>query len=142
MSQRRTVLLVEDNRAEARLIQESLRDEHINLSLHHVLDGEQALDFLHRRGAHIGAPRPELVLLDLNVPKRSGRDVLCEIKRTPGLCAIPVVVLTTSDRDEDVSWCYAHHCNAYISKPLGFRELGAVLRKLMAFWFEATTLLR
>jgi two-component system, chemotaxis family, response regulator Rcp1 len=117
MYRRFRVLLVEDNPADVRLLQEAFNDSPEPYELHTVIDGEAAMDFVHRRNEHADKPRPDLVLLDINLPKRNGHDVLQEMKQTPGLVRIPVLMLTSSDSVMDVVKAYDHHANAYIANP-------------------------
>ena len=108
--------------------------------LHLAMDGEEAMDFFYRRGRFDDAPVPDLVLLDLNLPKKDGREVLAEIKADPNLCRIPVIVLTTSAAEHDVLGAYDKHVNAYIRKPVGFAALLEVFRTIEAFWIDAALL--
>lgn len=128
------VLLVDDNRPDARLIQEILRQGRVPKNVRAVDGGDDALAFLRRTGPYVGAPRPSLVVLDLNLPGRDGRDVLREIKNDPGLRSIPVVVLTTSSAPTDVQHAYDLHANAYIVKPLGLDAFTDVIRAVEEFW--------
>jgi chemotaxis family two-component system response regulator Rcp1 len=134
------ILLVEDNPADVRLAQEALKRGRIAHHLSVVSDGEAALDFLHARGAYTDAPRPSLILLDLNLPKRDGREVLEEIKSDPGLRRIPVVVLTTSDHERDVFNAYDNHANALIHKPLDYEQFVKVVGMIEEFWLETVRL--
>jgi two-component system response regulator len=134
------ILLVEDNPADVRLAQEALKRGRIAHHLSVVSDGEAALDFLHAEGPYAGAPRPNLILLDLNLPKRDGREVLEIIKADPALRRIPVVVLTTSDREGDVFNAYDNHANALIHKPLEFEQFVKVVGMIEAFWLETVRL--
>jgi CheY-like chemotaxis protein len=140
------VLLVEDNPADVRLTQEALRDAHFAGTLHVARDGVEAVDYL-RLGAHDAgediaagvaaaarAERPDLVLLDLNLPRKNGREVLREIKQDEHLCSIPVVVLTTSTAPGDVAACYELHANAYVTKPGDFDEFEATVVRIGEFW--------
>lgn len=129
------LLLVEDNPGDARLAREALRDGAIVSEMHHVADGDEALDFLYRRGRFDRAARPDLVLLDLNLPGRDGRDVLATIKNDPALRAIPVVVLTTSQSDQEIERCYALQANCYIAKPADFDRFVEAVRAIAHFWF-------
>jgi CheY-like chemotaxis protein len=134
------VLLVEDNPADALITKEGLISADLLSELDTVSDGVEAMDFLHRRGKHANARRPNLVLLDLNMPRKSGHEVLAEMKNDDGLKNIPVVVLTTSRSIEDVSRAYDHYANCFISKPLDFDEFTAAMRTLRSFWFSVATL--
>jgi chemotaxis family two-component system response regulator Rcp1 len=129
------ILLVEDNRADALLIQEALRQVAEAHVVDVVTDGEQAL--AHLRG---GGARPDLVLLDLNLPRKDGREVLADIKADPELQAIPVIVLTTSSAPDDVAFAYCHHANCYVRKPLGMDALLAAATSIRDFWLRTATL--
>jgi two-component system, chemotaxis family, response regulator Rcp1 len=111
------ILLVEDNPGDARLAQEAFRQSNAPVSLHIVSDGEDAMSFLRREGVHVHVPRPHLILLDLNLPKLSGRESLAQIKGDNRFKSIPTVILTTSDAEEDVSYCYENYANCYVRKP-------------------------
>lgn len=134
------ILLVEDNPGDLRLAQEGLRQSRVNSHLSVARDGEEALEFLRRRGAHAGAPRPRLVLLDLNLPKRSGFEVLAEVKADRDLRRIPVVVLSSSDSDEDVERAYELHAACYISKPADFDQFASIVERIHDFWLSAVRL--
>jgi CheY-like chemotaxis protein len=134
------ILLVEDNAADVRLTQEALRDAKIANRLSVVGDGVAALDYLHRRGSHAGATRPDLILLDLNLPRKDGREVLAEIKAHPELRRIPVVVLTTSRDEEDVLRSYDLHANCYVTKPVGLEQFLQVVRAIDDFWLAVVRL--
>ena len=140
MSSKIHVLLVDDNPAEAMITREGLISAEILSTMDMVSDGVEAMDFLHRRGRHAGARRPDLVLLDLNMPRKGGLDVLAEMKADESLKNIPVVVLTTSKSREDVSRAYALHANCFISKPMDFEEFTAAMRTIRSFWFSVVTL--
>jgi CheY-like chemotaxis protein len=129
------ILLVEDNPGDVMLVEETLDDSRIRNRLHVVSDGEQAMEFVRRQGNHADAPRPDLILLDLNLPRKSGREVLREIKSDPDLKSIPVVVLTSSKSEEDVIKSYELHANAYISKPFDFQQFVKVMHAIEDFWF-------
>jgi two-component system, chemotaxis family, response regulator Rcp1 len=134
------ILLVEDNPGDVRLAQEALRDAKMANNLNVVTDGVEALAFLRREGKHAGARRPDLMLLDLNLPKKDGREVLAEVKEDPDLRTIPVVVLTTSDADTDVIRSYELHANAYVRKPVDFDAFIEVVRTIEDFWFTVVRL--
>lgn len=134
------ILLVEDNPGDARLAQEALRDSKIHNSLHWVSDGVEAMEFLRRQGKHAQAPRPDLILLDLNLPKKDGREVLAEIKADQGLMTIPVVILTVSEAEEDVLKTYHLHANCYITKPLDLEQFLKVVRSIEEFWLTIVRL--
>jgi chemotaxis family two-component system response regulator Rcp1 len=134
------ILLVEDNPGDVRLTREALREGKLNHSLHVARDGVAALAYLHREGEHTEAPRPDLVLLDLNIPKKDGRQVLKEIKVDAELSRIPVVVLTTSQAEEDVVRTYDLHANCYINKPVDFDQFMRVIQAIEDFWFSIVRL--
>lgn len=134
------ILLVEDNPGDVRLTLEALKDAKIWNRLHVVEDGVAALDFLYQREPHVQAPRPDLILLDLNLPKKNGREVLAEIKSDVKLQTIPVVILTTSQAEEDVFRAYALHANCYISKPVDFAQFTNIVRTIEEFWLTIVTL--
>ncbi len=127
------VLLVEDDPGDVLMTREAFED-HLAHTLHVVSDGEQALAFLRQQGEYADAPRPDLVLLDLNLPRKDGREVLSEMKADPSLRLIPVVVLTTSEAEEDVLRSYQLHANAYVSKPVDFDRFVSVVRRIDDFF--------
>jgi CheY-like chemotaxis protein len=128
------ILLVEDNPGDVRLTREALVDGKVWNNLHHAADGVEALDFLRQRGKFAGAPRPDMILLDLNLPKKGGREVLADIKADPMLQSIPVVVLTTSKAEEDVLQSYGLHANCYIVKPIDLDQFIRVVQSIKSFW--------
>lgn len=134
------ILMVEDNEGDARLATEAMRDSRIRNSLHHVWDGEQAMAFLRREGAHQRAPRPDLILLDLNLPRKDGREVLAEIKADEDLKRIPVIILTVSGAEEDIFKSYNLHANCYITKPIDFEAFLKVARSIEDFWLVVVKL--
>jgi CheY-like chemotaxis protein len=134
------ILLVEDNLGDARLTREALKEGKVYSNLHWVKDGVEALDFLHHRGKYRDAPRPDIILLDLNLPKKDGREVLQEIKADHVLKRIPVVVLTTSKAEEDVVKTYALHANCYVTKPVDLEQFMKVVRSIDNFWLTVVTL--
>jgi CheY-like chemotaxis protein len=134
------ILLVEDNAGDVRLVREALLEGKLLHRLHSVQDGEQAMLFLRRSAAYAEAPRPDLILLDLNLPRRSGREVLAEIKSDAGLRRIPVAVLTSSSADEDVARSYDLHANCYVTKPVDFTQFARVVQAVDEFWFTVATL--
>jgi len=134
------ILLVEDNPGDVRLAQEALRESKVRNKLYVVEDGVEAMAFLRREGKYDTAPRPDLILLDLNLPRKSGREVLSEIKTDEALMRIPVVVLTVSRAEEDVIRCYSHHANCYITKPLDFNQFMEVTRSIEEFWLTIVKL--
>ena len=134
------ILLVEDNPGDVRLTKEALKDGEIANTLHVVNDGVEALDFLYQRGEYEDAPRPDVVLLDLNLPRKNGDEVLEEINDDPELAKIPVIILTSSQAQEDVVKTYELHANAYLRKPVdpdGFIE---TVRSFQSFWLEVIQL--
>ncbi|WP_214109037.1 response regulator [Acrocarpospora catenulata] len=134
------VLLVEDDPGDVLLTQEAFEHNKVRNKLHVVNDGEQALEFLRREGDYAGVPRPDLILLDLNLPRKDGREVLEEIKDDPELRAIPVVVLTTSEAEEDILRSYRLHANAYVSKPVDFDQFIRVVRQIDDFFVTVVKL--
>ena len=136
------ILLVEDNPGDVRLTREVLKEAEIPSRLFVCGDGEEALDFLHSRGKFSAAVQPDLVLLDLNLPRRDGREVLAEIKANLGLRAIPVVVLTTSAADEDVTRSYNLHANCYVTKPVELEHFLQVMHLIGDFWLKTVKLPR
>ena len=134
------VLLVEDDPGDVLMTREAFEHHKLRNQLHVVNDGEQALQFLHRTGEYASAPRGGLILLDLNLPRRDGLEVLAELKGDPGLRVIPVVILTTSQADEDVLRSYALHANAYVSKPVDFERFMDVIRQIDNFFVTVVEL--
>ena len=147
MTQARTgrpieILLVEDSPTDALLTREALEQSKILNQLHRVENGVEALAFLRREGQYAGTPRPDLILLDLNLPKKSGIEVLREIKEDEDLRIIPVVVLTTSKSEEDIVKSYHLYANCYIIKPVDFNKFTEVIQSIREFWFSVVTLPR
>ena len=134
------ILLVEDNPGDVELTREALNAAKVSNRLHVVDDGAEAVDFLFRRGRFANAPRPDIILLDLNLPKKDGRQVLSEIKAEPGLAQIPVVVLTTSQAEEDIVRAYQLHANCYISKPVDFNQFLRIVASIEEFWLSVVKL--
>jgi CheY-like chemotaxis protein len=134
------VLLVEDSAAEARLALEALRETRIPVELHVASDGAQAMDFLRRQGPYEEAPRPHLVLLDLNLPRKDGREVLRDIKADDDLRRIPVVVLTTSKAPSDITRAYELHANCYIQKPLELDGFIEIVKSIHRYWLQMAEL--
>lgn len=134
------ILLVEDNPGDVDLTKAALEGAKVFNRLHVVEDGDQALDFLFRRKGYQAAPRPALILLDLNLPKRDGREVLEAIKAQPAVAEIPVVILTTSGAEEDVARAYRSHANCYITKPVDFRQFLKVVQAIEDFWLTVVKL--
>ncbi|MGW3288761.1 response regulator [Streptomyces sp. NPDC001002] len=136
------VLLVEDDPGDELMTREAFEDNKIGNTLHVVRDGEEALDFLYRRGDHPNAVRPGLILLDLNLPKYDGRQVLEKIKSDPELAHIPVVILTTSAAEEDILRSYKLHANAYVTKPVDLDQFIAAVRQIDDFFVQVVRLPR
>jgi len=134
------ILLVEDNPGDVRLTQEALKDNKVHNHLHVVGDGVEALAFLRGEGRYAGSPRPDLILLDLNLPRKDGREVLAEIKADTELRRIPVVVLTTSKAEEDILRAYDLSANCYITKPVDFDQFIRVVRSIEDFWLAMVKL--
>jgi len=134
------ILLVEDNEGDARLAQEALRDSKIINNVSVVEDGVEAMAFLHKRGKYANSSRPDLVLLDLNLPKKDGREVLAEIKADDDLKRIPVVILTTSKAEEDIIRSYDLHANCYITKPIDLTQFMKVVKSIEDFWLTVVKL--
>lgn len=134
------ILMVEDNPGDVRLTREAMKDAKVSNTLRVVEDGVAALDFLYQRGDYGDAPRPDLILLDLNLPKKNGREVLEEIKQDARLKTIPVVILTTSQAEEDVVRAYSLHANCYITKPVDFAQFTKIVRTIEDFWLSIVTL--
>ncbi len=128
------ILLVEDNPVDVRMTQEAFKDYRVANNVHVVTDGEAAMDFIYQRGAYTDAPRPDLVLLDLNLPKKDGRQILEEIKADNNLRAIPVIILTTSALDKDIMGSYCHNANAFITKPIELDDFVTMMRSIGDFW--------
>lgn len=134
------ILLVEDSPADVLLTKEALSDSKLLVQLHVAENGMQAMEFLRHHGQYSEAPTPDLVLLDLNLPLKDGREVLADVKADPHLRSIPVVVLTTSQAEEDVLRAYGLHANCYITKPVDFESFVNVVRSIQQFWFSIVTL--
>ena len=134
------ILLVEDNPGDVRLTKEALKEGKVYNNLHWAKDGVEALEFLRREGKHTKAPRPDIILLDLNLPKKDGREVLTDLKRDGDLHSIPVVVLTTSASDKDVMRSYDEHVNSYIRKPVRLEDFIQVVRSIDAYWLGIVSL--
>jgi two-component system, chemotaxis family, response regulator Rcp1 len=134
------ILLVEDNPGDVRLTKEALKEGKVYNNLHWAKDGVEALEFLRRQGKHADVPRPDIILLDLNLPKKDGREVLAVIKTDSELKHIPVVVLTTSKAEEDVLKSYALHANCYVTKPVDLEKFIQVVQSIDRFWLTVVTL--
>ncbi|WP_280154932.1 response regulator [Piscinibacter sp. XHJ-5] len=134
------ILMVEDNPGDVRLTREALKGGKVWNEIHVVADGVAALDFLRQKAPYEAAPRPDLVLLDLNLPKKDGREVLASMKADPLLKAIPVVILTTSQAEEDVVRAYNLNCNCYVTKPVDFEQFTRIVQAIEQFWLTIVTL--
>ncbi|WRH68969.1 MAG: response regulator [Planktothrix sp. GU0601_MAG3] len=134
------IFLVEDNKADIRLIQEALKNSPISHEVMTVSNGVDAMAFLRQEGEYENAPRPDLILLDLNLPRKDGREVLAEIKSDPSLKRIPVVILTTSHNQEDIHHSYDLHVNCYITKSRNLSQLFTIVRGIEEFWLKTVTL--
>ncbi len=134
------VLLVEDNPGDVRLTREALKEGKVRNNLSVARDGVEALAFLRREGQYAAAPRPDVILLDLNLPRKDGREVLEEVKADPALRSIPVVILTSSDAERDIAQAYALHANCYITKPVDLDQFITVVKSIEDFWFTIVKL--
>ena len=133
-------MLIEDNIADVRITMEALKQSLTTVNLNVVSDGEQALSYLHRQGEYSNAPIPDLILLDLNIPKTSGFEILVTVKRDLKLCVIPIIVLSTSSAEHDITLAYTMHANAYVCKPFVFAEFITFLQAFQEFWLKAVAL--
>jgi len=134
------ILLVEDNPGDVRLTIETLKNAKVRNKLHVARDGIEAMSFLHQEGQFSNMPRPDLILLDLNLPKKDGREMLSDLKTDPDLRRIPVVILTTSQAEEDILRSYDLHANCYITKPIDLHQFAIVVRSIENFWLTIVTL--
>lgn len=134
------ILLVEDNPGDVRLTQEAFKEGKMINKLSVVEDGVEAMAFLHREGKYTDVPRPDLILLDLNMPKKDGREVLAEIKKDPSLKNIPVIILTTSQAEQDILKSYNLHANCFITKPVDLKQFNKVVRTIKDFWLTVVKL--
>jgi chemotaxis family two-component system response regulator Rcp1 len=134
------ILIVEDNKGDARLIKEVFNENKVFNSLYFVNDGVEAMDFLYARGKYKGVPKPDLIILDLNLPKKDGREVLAEIKSDDGLKHIPVVIMTISQAEEDILKSYNLHANCFVSKPIDLNQFIKVIKSIENFWFSVVKL--
>src|ERR1700730_13345766 len=134
------ILLVEDSPGDVRLTREAFKDAKVHINLNVASDGAEAMDFLRREGKYADVPRPDLILLDLNLPKKDGREVLEEIKENPSLKSIPVVILTTSAAEEDILRSYLLHANCYITKPVDLDGFLKVVKSIDSFWLSVVKL--
>ena len=136
------ILLIEDNSGDVELIREALGEGKVRNDLHVASDGVQAMEFLRGEGKYADAPCPDLILLDLNLPRKSGREVLEEVKTDPKLSKIPVVILTSSKEEEDICRSYRLHANCYVTKPVDFEQVMKVVRSIEDFWLTVVKLPR
>jgi two-component system, chemotaxis family, response regulator Rcp1 len=134
------ILIVEDNPADARLVREVMRDSKLLNEIHWVVDGVEAMAFLRHQGKYANAPRPSLTFLDLNMPRKDGREVLREMKSDPDLRRIPVVIMTSSQAEEDIAKAYDQHANCYVRKPIDFQQFHMVVKTIENFWFTTVEL--
>jgi two-component system response regulator len=134
------ILLAEDNPADAELTVEAMKEAKVRNKVYHVRDGVEALEFLHKKGKYEKMPRPDVILMDLNMPRKDGRRTLQEIKEDPDLKRIPVVILTVSDAEEDIIRSYNLHANCYVTKPMDLDEFAKVVRGIEDFWFTIVRL--
>jgi CheY-like chemotaxis protein len=134
------ILLVEDSPADVLITREAFNEFKVLNAMHVVEDGVNAMQFLRRQGQYTSVPRPDLILLDLNLPRKNGREVLAEIKADPDLRSIPVIVLTTSRSEQDVLQAYGQHANCYIVKPVGFENFVEAMKSIRQFWLSVVTL--
>jgi len=134
------ILLIEDNPGDVRLTQEALKEGGMNHQLKVMPDGEEALRYLRHQEPYADAPRPHLIFLDLNLPKKGGLEVLKEIKSEPGVCMVPVLILTTSEADQDITQSYQLKANAYITKPVDINQFIDVIQSIERFWFQLAVL--
>lgn len=135
-----SILLVEDNPGDVRLIQEVFEDGKIFNNLDITRDGEEAIEYLHQKGVYKNTPRPDLILLDLNLPKKNGTEVLTEIKSDDRLMRIPVIILTASKAEEDIARAYNHHANCYLTKPIDLNQFINVVQQIKTFWLSIVQL--
>jgi two-component system, chemotaxis family, response regulator Rcp1 len=134
------ILVVEDNPGDARLIKEVLNENKIFNSIYFVKDGVEAMDYLYAKGKYQDSPKPDLIILDLNLPKKDGREVLAEIKSDKDLKRIPVVIMTISQAEEDIFKSYNLHANCYITKPIDLNQFIKVIKSIENFWFSVVKL--
>jgi CheY-like chemotaxis protein len=134
------ILLIEDNPGDARLTKEALKDGKVKINLSIVYDGEEGTDFLYRRNKYTDAPRPDLIILDLNLPRKNGREVLAEIKNDENLKSIPVIILTMSQAEEDILRTYNLHANCYLTKPIDLNKFLDLVKSIENFWLTLVKL--
>ena len=137
-----TILLAEDNPGDVRLVKEALDEMSFSVNLHIVYDGIEVMDFLYRRGDYVDAPRPDLIFLDLNMPRKNGHQILCEIKADESLRSIQIVILTSSESDADIEKCANMHADCYITKPADMDQFTTVIKTIAGFWRTAMKLPR
>ncbi|NJK55421.1 MAG: response regulator [Pleurocapsa sp. SU_5_0] len=136
----KTILLVEDNKADVRLVEEALKNSSLTYEMAMVRDGVAAMAYLHQSGEYAAASRPDLIILDLNLPKKDGREVLAEIKTNPQFKRIPVIVLTTSKNEDDIQQSYDLNANCFITKSRNLSQLFTIVRRIEEFWLTTVTL--
>jgi two-component system, chemotaxis family, response regulator Rcp1 len=136
----KTILLVEDNKADVRLIEEALKNSSLTYEMAMVRDGFAAMEYLHQEGEYAAASRPDLIILDLNLPKKDGREVLAEIKTNPQFKRIPVIILTTSKNEDDIQQSYDLNANCFITKSRNLSQLFTIVRRIEEFWLTTVTL--
>lgn len=134
------ILLVEDNPADVRLTREAMSASRTRNALHIARDGEEAMAFLRREGVFSKSPRPDLIILDLNLPKKDGREVLSEVKSDPNFKRIPVIILTTSNATDDIMMCYENHANCYLTKPATLEQFRKTIKLIEDFWLSTARL--
>jgi len=134
------ILIVEDDLGDVELIKESLKMSKFKMLLNHVSDGQECMDYLRRQGPYKQVNRPDVVLLDLNLPKKDGRQVLAEMKTDQNLKKIPVVILTTSDHEADINKAYALGANCFVTKPVDFQQIKKIVNEIAEFWFTVVKL--
>ncbi|MEO0443380.1 MAG: response regulator [Pseudomonadota bacterium] len=140
ISQAIEILMVEDNPGDVELTREALSNGKLRNRLHVVEDGEMALDFLYQQGGYEDAPRPDLILLDLNLPKLNGREILAEVKSNKDLAAIPIIVLSSSEDAQDIQQSYALNANSFVTKPVKIKDFLSVTQAIEHFWIEIVKL--
>jgi two-component system, chemotaxis family, response regulator Rcp1 len=134
------ILLCEDNLGDVYIITNALQESQIKYNLNHVANGEAAMTYLQQQGDNLTVPRPDLVLLDLNLPKKTGLEVLQAIKSDPKLKAIPVIILTSSKAEQDILKCYQHYASCFVTKPFDFEEFASAIKKIENFWLDLVQL--
>ncbi len=134
------ILLVEDSPSDAKLTKKALKSAKVANEIHHITDGIKAMEFLRHQGEYRDAPKPDLILLDLNLPRKKGQEILEEIKQDPELQAIPVVILTSSDEEEDILRSYKLHANSFVTKPVDFEKFLNIVHCIEGFWLTIVSL--